>query len=157
MHNAKLYQMVLLFCIVASGKSVLSLRLCDIKSSDRVIGTVTNFFPTVVATLGYSDIKSLLLTAPPYVGRSNIQYSSFILTKTPGSRSDHSLSKRLACRQDWRALLPHHSTPLHRSHRIHHRRHNNFPCSPLPVNDAYGSGGLYGLRCGPCVDLKYAP
>ncbi|KIX07776.1 uncharacterized protein Z518_02430 [Rhinocladiella mackenziei CBS 650.93] len=40
--------MVMLFCIVASG-------------------SVTNFFPTVVQTLGYGDIESLLLTAPPYV------------------------------------------------------------------------------------------
>lgn len=40
--------MVLLFCIVASG-------------------TVTNFFPTVVATLGYNNVQSLLLTSPPYV------------------------------------------------------------------------------------------
>lgn len=30
-------------------------------------GTVTNFFPTVVQTLGYSDVQTLLLTAPPYV------------------------------------------------------------------------------------------
>ena len=30
-------------------------------------GTVTNLFPTVVATLGYSDVESLLLTVPPYV------------------------------------------------------------------------------------------
>jgi len=30
-------------------------------------GSVTNFFPTVVATLGYSNVISLLLTAPPYV------------------------------------------------------------------------------------------
>lgn len=30
-------------------------------------GSVTNFFPTVVATLGYGKIESLLLTAPPYV------------------------------------------------------------------------------------------
>jgi len=29
--------------------------------------SVTNFFPTVVKTLGYNDIDSLLLTAPPYV------------------------------------------------------------------------------------------
>lgn len=29
--------------------------------------SVTNFFPTVVATLGYNNIDSLLLTAPPYV------------------------------------------------------------------------------------------
>src|SRR5271167_3080659 len=41
-------QMVILFCIVFSG-------------------SVTNFFPTVVQTLGYGKIESLLLTAPPYV------------------------------------------------------------------------------------------
>ena len=40
--------MVLLFCFVASG-------------------TVTNLFPSVVDTLGYSDVISLLLTVPPYV------------------------------------------------------------------------------------------
>jgi len=40
--------MVLLFGFVASG-------------------TVTNFFPTVVETLGYNSVNSLLLTAPPYV------------------------------------------------------------------------------------------
>ena len=39
--------MVLLFCFVASG-------------------TVTNLFPTVVGTLGYSHVISLLLTVPPY-------------------------------------------------------------------------------------------
>jgi hypothetical protein len=39
--------MVMLFCVVASAG-------------------VTNFFPTVVATLGYSTVNSLLLTAPPY-------------------------------------------------------------------------------------------
>lgn len=38
----------MLFCIVSSG-------------------SVTNFFPTVVRTLGYDDIITLLLTAPPYV------------------------------------------------------------------------------------------
>ncbi|XMA13396.1 hypothetical protein WAI453_006187 [Rhynchosporium graminicola] len=47
--DIKLYVlMVLLFGIVASG-------------------TVTNFFPTVVKTLGKSDVVTLLLTAPPYV------------------------------------------------------------------------------------------
>ncbi|ORY68702.1 major facilitator superfamily domain-containing protein [Pseudomassariella vexata] len=40
--------MVLLFCFVASG-------------------SVTNFFPTVVSTLGYDNVTSLLLTTPPYV------------------------------------------------------------------------------------------
>ncbi|KAJ9297181.1 hypothetical protein DTO271G3_4474 [Paecilomyces variotii] len=40
--------MVLVFCMVSSA-------------------SVTNFFPTVVATLKYGTIESLLLTAPPYV------------------------------------------------------------------------------------------
>ncbi|KAL9016034.1 MAG: hypothetical protein Q9185_006600 [Variospora sp. 1 TL-2023] len=40
--------MILVFCFVASG-------------------TVTNLFPTIVQTLGYSNIISLLLTVPPYV------------------------------------------------------------------------------------------
>ncbi|TVY21478.1 MFS transporter prlL [Lachnellula arida] len=40
--------MVMLFGIVASG-------------------SVTNFFPTVVETLKYNDVDTLLLTAPPYV------------------------------------------------------------------------------------------
>ncbi|PMD44405.1 MFS general substrate transporter [Hyaloscypha variabilis F] len=30
-------------------------------------GTVTNFFPTVVKTLNYNNVDTLLLTAPPYV------------------------------------------------------------------------------------------
>jgi len=30
-------------------------------------GSVTNFFPSVVKTLGYNNIHTLLLTAPPYV------------------------------------------------------------------------------------------
>jgi len=41
-------QLLLVFCIVASG-------------------SITNFFPTVVKTLGYGDVPTLLLTSPPYV------------------------------------------------------------------------------------------
>ncbi|KAF9880924.1 hypothetical protein CkaCkLH20_01966 [Colletotrichum karsti] len=40
--------LVLIFCIVASA-------------------SITNFFPTVVQTLGYNNVISLLLTCPPYV------------------------------------------------------------------------------------------
>lgn len=40
--------MVMIFCIVSSA-------------------SVTNFFPSVVKTLGYGNTESLLLTAPPYV------------------------------------------------------------------------------------------
>lgn len=42
---------------------VLTILLLSIVSS----ASVTNFFPTVVKTLGYNNIKTLLLTAPPYV------------------------------------------------------------------------------------------
>ncbi|KAL5114255.1 hypothetical protein ACEQ8H_007864 [Pleosporales sp. CAS-2024a] len=42
---------------------VLTILLLSIVSS----ASVTNFFPTVVKTLGYNNIKTLLLTAPPYI------------------------------------------------------------------------------------------
>ena len=42
---------------------VLTILLLSIVSS----ASVTNFFPTVVKTLGYGNIHTLLLTAPPYV------------------------------------------------------------------------------------------
>jgi len=58
-----------------SFKVGLKLAFSDIKTYVLMIlvfgivasGTVTNFFPTVVATLGHSDVVTLLLTAPPYV------------------------------------------------------------------------------------------
>ncbi|KAF5873137.1 putative pantothenate transporter liz1 protein [Botrytis fragariae] len=56
-------------------KHGLKLAFTDIKTYILVIilfgivsaASVTNFFPTVVATLKYNRIQSLLLTAPPYV------------------------------------------------------------------------------------------
>ncbi|KAF2466402.1 pantothenate transporter liz1 [Lindgomyces ingoldianus] len=42
---------------------VLTVLLLSIVSS----ASVTNFFPTVVKTLGYGNVETLLLTAPPYV------------------------------------------------------------------------------------------
>ncbi|RQM05622.1 hypothetical protein DH86_00001654 [Scytalidium sp. 3C] len=53
----------------------MKLALTDIKTYVLTIllfgivaaASVTNFFPTVVATLHYNNIDSLLLTAPPYV------------------------------------------------------------------------------------------
>ncbi|KAF1927177.1 pantothenate transporter liz1 [Didymella exigua CBS 183.55] len=53
----------------------LKLALLDIKTWIFTVlllsivssASVTNFFPTVVKTLGYDNIRTLLLTAPPYV------------------------------------------------------------------------------------------
>ncbi|KAJ5062194.1 pantothenate transporter liz1 [Bipolaris maydis] len=42
---------------------ILTIMLLSIVSS----ASVTNFFPTVVKTLGYSNTETLLLTAPPYL------------------------------------------------------------------------------------------
>lgn len=50
-------------CLQDSKTYMLLFVLLGITSS----ASVTNFFPTVVATLGYSDVDTLLLTAPPYV------------------------------------------------------------------------------------------
>ncbi|KAJ4395949.1 hypothetical protein N0V93_000165 [Gnomoniopsis smithogilvyi] len=62
--------MVMLFCIVASG-------------------SVTNFFPTVVATLGYSDVITLLLTAPPYVLAVLVTYANALHADRTGERYLH--------------------------------------------------------------------
>lgn len=62
--------MALLFCIVASG-------------------TVTNFFPTVVNTLGYPPIISLLLTAPPYVLAVIVTYLNATHADKTGERYFH--------------------------------------------------------------------
>lgn len=62
--------MVLVFCVVASG-------------------TVTNFFPTVVNTLGYSPVISLLLTAPPYVLTVITTYANATHADRTGERYWH--------------------------------------------------------------------
>ncbi|KAG6358802.1 hypothetical protein INS49_012321 [Diaporthe citri] len=62
--------MVLLFCIVSSG-------------------SVTNFFPTVVKTLGYSNVYSLLLTAPPYVIAVIATYCNALHADRTGERYLH--------------------------------------------------------------------
>ena len=63
-------QMLLLFCIVASG-------------------TVTNFFPTVVQTLGYNTVNTLLLTAPPYVLAVAVTYLNATHADKTGERYLH--------------------------------------------------------------------
>ncbi|KAI4722797.1 MFS transporter [Aureobasidium sp. EXF-10727] len=62
--------MALLFGIVASG-------------------TVTNFFPTVVQTLGYSKIISLCLTAPPYCLAVITAFANAIHADRTGERFFH--------------------------------------------------------------------
>ncbi|MCJ1369316.1 hypothetical protein MMC20_000526 [Loxospora ochrophaea] len=63
--------MVMVFCIVSSG-------------------SVTNFFPTVVATLGYGTIDSLLLTVPPYV-RTNPMSQNNPSVPKPSTTSPYNL------------------------------------------------------------------
>lgn len=62
--------MVLVFCISASG-------------------TVTNFFPAVVSTLGYDRVPSLLLTAPPYVLAVIVTYINATHADKTGERYWH--------------------------------------------------------------------
>lgn len=54
-----------------SPKSILTIIKTDMLQLVLLFGnvsaaSVTNFFPTVVKTLGYSDVVTLLLTTPPY-------------------------------------------------------------------------------------------
>lgn len=51
--------------------------------------SVTNFFPTVVKTLGYSNMISLLLTAPPYVLAVFVAFGNAIHADKTGERFLH--------------------------------------------------------------------
>lgn len=51
--------------------------------------SVTNFFPTVVKTLGYSNMISLLLTAPPYVLAVFVAFANAIHADRTGERFLH--------------------------------------------------------------------
>jgi len=52
-------------------------------------GTVTNFFPSVVKTLGYNNVKTLLLTAPPYVLAVAVTYANAAHADKTGERFWH--------------------------------------------------------------------
>ncbi|KAK0741195.1 major facilitator superfamily domain-containing protein [Schizothecium vesticola] len=52
-------------------------------------GTVTNFFPSVVKTLGYADVQTLLLTAPPYVLAVAVTYANAAHADRTGERFWH--------------------------------------------------------------------
>ena len=128
-------QMVILFCFVASG-------------------SVTNFFPTVVQTLGYNNIISLLLTCPPYVcpsTRLTRAYTNFDL----GSLRDNHLLERLACRQDWRTVLPHHTSAARRSHRLYYCGNDDKGWTEVLGHDAHGPRRLHRLCRGAGVDLQH--
>lgn len=51
--------------------------------------SVTNFFPTVVQTLGYSKLITLLLTAPPYVLAMIVAFANAIHADKTGERFLH--------------------------------------------------------------------
>lgn len=64
---------------------ILMLMLLGVVSA----ASVTNFFPTVVQTLGYSKINSLLLTAPPYVLAVFCAFANAIHADKTGERFLH--------------------------------------------------------------------
>lgn len=55
-----------------SDPKLLLLILCNLLSQAQ--GSIANYFPTLVASLGYTGTTSLLLTAPPYVLAGIVYY-----------------------------------------------------------------------------------
>lgn len=55
-----------------SDPKLLLLIFCNMLSQAQ--GSIANYFPTLVASLGYSKTASLLLTAPPYVLAGGVYY-----------------------------------------------------------------------------------
>lgn len=99
------------------------------------MGSIANFFPTIVKTLGYSSINTLLLTAPPYVFAGAYYY---VMTWY----SDVSLSPAGA----WASLtvseeeldLPHHHLLyLPGLHYLHHRHDDHEHRSQVHGHDVH--------------------
>ena len=63
-------QMLMMFCIVGSA-------------------SVTNFFPSVVKTLGFGDVETLLLTAPPYLLAVITAFTNALHSGRTGERYFH--------------------------------------------------------------------
>jgi hypothetical protein len=64
--DIKTWVLMILLLSIVSSVSLLKIIIAS-NSTDRLKASVTNFFPTVVKTLGYGNVQTLLLTAPPYV------------------------------------------------------------------------------------------
>lgn len=127
----------MLFCMVASG-------------------SVTNFFPTVVATLGFNTINSLLLTAPPYVCTSNrMMMRDSNADHAQGLVRYYNILERVARRSDGRTILPHHTSPIRVRCRFYPRRCNDSHCAEVFGDDAHGARCLHWLRRRSWLDLEH--
>lgn len=60
------------FAKALTDPKLLLLIFCNMMSQGQ--GSIANFFPTIVASLGYSRTVSLLLTAPPYILAGIVYY-----------------------------------------------------------------------------------
>jgi MFS family permease len=63
--------------------------LCLIVITKTSAGAVTSFIPTLVATLGYNQVNSLLLVAPPYVFATIVALSISWYSDKRGERAYH--------------------------------------------------------------------
>lgn len=63
--------------------------LCLIVITKTSAGAVTSFIPTLVATFGYNQVNSLLLTAPPYVFATAIALAVSFNSDRMGERAFH--------------------------------------------------------------------
>lgn len=61
------------FAKALSDPKLILLILCNMLSQGQ--GSIANFFPSLVASLGYSRTISLLLTAPPYILAGGVYYA----------------------------------------------------------------------------------
>lgn len=61
------------FCKALSDPKLLILIFCNLLSQAQ--GSIANYFPTLVASLGFNRTVSLLLTAPPYVLAAAVYYA----------------------------------------------------------------------------------
>lgn len=182
-----------------SFKEGLKLAFSDIKTYILMVmlfgivasGTVTNFFPcvipfsssfnlltrcrTVVKSLKYNDVNTLLLTVPPYVlavittflnswhaGKSSIkiilklQHVLLPSSKIRKLKQKFKLTTPPPSRPNRRTLLPHHNPPLLRNLCLYPRSLNDQNSASIRSNDAHGSRRIHRLRRRLSLDIEFA-
>ena len=128
--------------------------MCGILYATYTAAAVNNFFPTVVAGLGFSRTKSYGLTAPPFI-------LCVICMLINGWHSDKVSLYQCMLTTYWlltiaetRALPPHCPATAGYSNREYHRGLHTQRCRPLLRHDAHARILLLLGHCTAVMDLR---
>lgn len=135
------------FRLALLDPKIWAMVLCNHLS--QAMGSTVNFFPSIVETLGFTQMKSLLLTAPPYLFAAILFYGlSWYsdVSASPEKSNMHLPPTHRCCTANKRCVvtaaqdhhLPHHrGQPGLLATRVHHPAGDGADGRPLLLHDAH--------------------